>query len=513
MLNALISTISPAWALKREQSRLALGRVRDLQARMAYEGARVTRRTRGWQASATSANVETMLALQTLRDRSRDLVRNNPYAAAGLDMAVSYQVGTGIVPRSDTGDKTADMAANALWEQWGRQADGTGRHDINGLMAQAARTRCEAGEALVLMEPIGAAEARARNLAVPLLLKVLEPDHLDGYQNNWMAPNDAIIQGVEMDGRGRPIFYHIYPNHPGDLQSISQPVRIPANVLLHIYRQDRPGQVRGVPDLAPVMTRLRMIDEYEDAALMQALSQACVAAFVTSGAAEGTGPLEAGAGSTDGIKTLKPGMIERLMPGEQVDFLTPSGSGAFSDFTRHQLRAVATGFGLTYDLLTGDLSQANYSSLRAGRLAFKRRLETLQWQLLVPRLCQPIWEAFIRSAVVAGRLPPIRGEWKVKWSTPRFEMVDPYKDTMAIREQLRLGIMTWGQAVAEAGEDPEQQVTEIAKWNDLHDESGLILDGDPRRVSAGGAAQDAAQNAAVEIAATGAASPGSALTN
>jgi capsid protein len=39
------------------------------------------------------------------------------------------------------------------------------------------------------------------------------------------------------------------------------------------------------------------------------------------------------------------------------------------------LRAVAQGFGLTYDLLTGDLRQANYSSLRAGRLAFKRRLE------------------------------------------------------------------------------------------------------------------------------------------
>lgn len=511
MFNALIGAFSPSWALKREQAAFALSNLRK--ARMSYDGARVTRRTRGWQASATSANVETLTALQTLRNRSRDLVRNNPYASAGLDMAVAYQVGTGIVPRSSTGDAAMDKAANDLWEQWGRQADGAGRHDINALMAQAARTRCEAGESLVMLEPIGAAEARSRNLVVPLLLKVLEPDHLDGYINNWLVPSDTIIEGVEMDGRGRPIAYHLYPNHPGDLQSISQPVRVPANIILHLYRQDRPGQVRGVPDLSPVMTRLRMLDEYEDAALMQAMSQACVAAFVTSGAAEGTGPLEAGAASTDGVKTLTPGMIERLMPGEQVDFLTPSGAGAFAEFTRHQLRAVATGFGLTYDLLTGDTSQANYSSMRAGRLAFKRRLEALQWQLLVPRLCQPIWDAFIRSAIVAGRLPAIRGDWAVKWSPPRFEMVDPYKDTMAIREQLRLGTMTWGQAVAEAGEDPEQQVAEIAKWNEQHDDAGLILDGDPRRVSSGGAAQDAAQNAAVEIAATGAASSGSALTN
>jgi capsid protein len=84
--------------------------------------------------------------------------------------------------------------------------------------------------------------------------------------------------------------------------------------------------------------------------------------------------------------------------------------------------------------------------------------------------------------------------------------VDPLKDALAIKAQLRLGLMTWGQAVAEAGWDARQQARDIAAWNAAHDEAGIILDGDPRRTGGAGSAQDAAQNAAVEIAATGAAS-------
>ena len=117
------------------------------------------------------------------------------------------------------------------------------------------------------------------------------------------------VQGVRLDTWGRPVAYRVTKAHPGDEGIPGQVVEMSADWLLHIYRQDRPGQVRGVPDLAPVMTRLRMLDEYEDATLMQALSQACVAAFVTSSADAGAGPMEAPADT--GAKSLAPGMVER----------------------------------------------------------------------------------------------------------------------------------------------------------------------------------------------------------
>ena len=88
-------------------------------------------------------------------------------------------------------------------------------------------------------------------------------------------------------------------------------------------------------------------------------------------------------------------MIEYLEPGKDVKFATPSANGDYADYMRMQLHAVAAGVGLTYELLTGDLSQVNYSSIRAGLIEFRRRMEALQWQLIVPGLCQPVWSRFV----------------------------------------------------------------------------------------------------------------------
>jgi lambda family phage portal protein len=456
-------------------------------------------------------------ALKMLRDRSRDLVRNNPFATAGLDLMVSYQVGTGIMPRSATRDDALDSEVDALWSSWAAGADLSGRTDIYGLQALMARARGESGEVLAQLIPLTAQEARSRRLPVPLAIQVIEADHLDETFDGGMRGQSPMIrQGIELDRAQRPVAYHVHLQHPAETDGLLGPAsalqreRIPAERMLHLFRQDRPGQLRGVPDLAPVMTRLRSLDELEDAALEQAKVQACLAALIVSQAPAAAGPLE-GTGAADeeaaeaGQKTLYPGMMERLLPGEDVKFLTPSGTGSFDGLARHQLHAIATGWGLTYDLLTGDLSGANYSSLRAGRLAFKRRLERLQWHVLIPGMCQRIWDAWIDAAIRAGVLAPREGGYPVAWSPPVFEMVDPLKDAMAVKEQMRLGLLTWGQAVGQMGWEPRRQAEEIAEWNAAHDDRGLILDGDPRRTGGSGGAQDTRVNSAIEIAATGAA--------
>lgn len=503
MFERILAAIAPARALRRAHARLVL---RNLQAR--YDAARTSRRTRGWRADATGPNAEVQGGLVTVRDRSRDLVRNNPFASAALDLLVSYQVGTGIIPRSATGDNGLDRDVDAVFADWARTADISGRRDFWGLQALVARSRSEAGEALTVLVPMGRAAARQRGMAVPLALQVIEPDHLDvGCDED--SGGRRIRQGIELDGVGAPIGYWLRDNHPGERdgiigQRIGQLSRYAAQDVLHVFKQDRPGQLRGMPDLAPVMTRLRALDELEDAALESMKVQACLAAFVTTQAPAGRGPLEGADSETgDPVKSFSPGMIERLLPGEDVKFAEPTGSGGFSETARHQLHAIATGFGLTYDLMTGDLSQANYSSLRAGRLAFKRRLEAAQWLMLVPQFCQPVWDAFIRMAMLSGAIPPRAGAWPVQWAPPRFELVDPLKDTAALNAMVRSGFMTWGQAVAEFGWDPRAQADEIKRWNAEHDEYGLILDGDPRRTGGSGGAQDSKVNSAIEIAATG----------
>lgn len=504
-----MAAIAPGWAARRAQARLAWLRLSAM-----YEGAQQTRRTQGWRTSPRGPNAEIQPALARLRDRSRDLVRNNPFAAAGLDILVAYQVGAGITPRSVTRDRALDEQVDALFGAWADRADIAGRLDFFGLQALMARSRAEAGESLALLVPLTAAEARRRGMAVPLALQLVEADHLDEAldRNARGAADMRVRQGVEIDAAGMPVAYHLRLEHPGETlmlggSAIARTERFAADRVVHLFRQDRPGQIRGVPDMAPVISRLRSLDELEDAALEQAKIQACLAAFVISGAGPSAGPLEGTDPVTgDPLKTFYPGMVERLLPGEDVKVATPSGPGGFSDLARHQLHAIAAGWGLTYDLLTGDLSQANYSSLRAGRLAFKRRLERTQWHVLIPA-SHRIWEAFVRAAVMAGALPPRAEGYPVEWSPPTFEMVDPLKDALAIKEQVRMGLITWGQAVAQMGWEPHRQARDIAMWNDTMDEAGIILDTDPRRTAKSGGAQDASQNAAVEMGATGAAMP------
>jgi lambda family phage portal protein len=180
------------------------------------------------------------------------------------------------------------------------------------------------------------------------------------------------------------------------------------------------------------------------------------------------------------IESFEPGMIEYLEPGKDVKFAAPSASGGYAEYMRFQLHAIAAGVGLTYELLTGDLSQVNYSSIRAGLIEFRRRMEALQWQLLVPGLCQPVWRRFVEAAQAAGQLPE-DGEIIADWTAPRFEAVDPLKDIQADVLAVRAGVMTLKEAIARQGYEPAQVLREIAETNAEIDALGLILDSDPRR--------------------------------
>jgi lambda family phage portal protein len=172
-------------------------------------------------------------------------------------------------------------------------------------------------------------------------------------------------------------------------------------------------------------------------------------------------------------------MIEYLPAGKDVRFAAPAASGGYPEYMRIQLHAIAAGLGLTYELLTGDLSQVNYSSIRAGLIEFRRRMEALQWQVLIPCLCNPVWSRFVQVAQAAGSLPA--GTFGVEWTAPRFEAVDPLKDAKADIMSVRAGFMTLKEAIARNGYDPSDVLMEIADTNARIDELDLVLDSDPRR--------------------------------
>jgi len=462
-------------------------------------------RASAWAPSGGSATAEVGMAAPTVARRARDAVRNDPYACRIVDLWTGNAVGAGITTR------WPDQRHANPWRRWAESTacDAEGRLDLYGLQALVMRAVVESGECFVrflMTEP-------SPTNPIGLRLQVLEADHLDTARNGMLA-GAATIQGIAVGEAGEPIGYWLHRVHPGAAWILPGATwlgseRIPASDVLHIYRKRRPGQLRDVSWLAPVLLRLRDLGDYEAALLMKAKIEACLAAVVTeegdealTGAAAGL--LRDAQGRT--VESFEPGMILYRRGMGSVEVVNPSGGGSHAAFARRALEAAAVGAGLTYDQVSGDLTQANYSSLRAGKIEFRRLCEQVQYGMLIPMLVRPIADRFHAQGALLGLWGDDMPDG-VSHVPPAHEMIDPLKDTTALIAQVRAGFVLQPEAAGAFGYDFRAAVEMIREANALLDEAGISLDTDPRRVAKSGSAQDAAQMAAVEIAATGAAAP------
>ncbi len=504
LLDRAISAVSPRTALQRARSRVALalttGYLERHAERFRYDGATAGRRAHGWYAASTDANVELMGSLTWLRNRGRDLVRNNPYAARAVEELAGNVVGTGIVPKAKTGNTGIDKVIDAEWPFFAEACDTPQRLDFYGMQTLTVRTMAESGEALVRFRP----QPTDFGLRIPLQLQMLEADFLDQARTMGLV-NGHVMEGVQFDEMGRRVAYWLFSYHPGGVLIlnprggiVSQPV--PADQIMHVYRVLRPGQVRGVPWLAPVMIALRDLDDYCDAERIRKKIEACVTAFVEQPEGIDGDPL--GLASTDPasglpVESFEPGMVEYLKPGQAVKFNNPPAAGGYREYKMTELQGIMAGIGLPYELGTGDMSQVNYSSWRGGMLGFRNTVEAYRWLTLIPLFCMPVWRRFIDTLVLQGKILRSAAQDEqvslrtVQWTAPRFESVDPVKDAEAVLKDVRMGRKTWFEAVLENGYDPTTQLEQIALFNKLVDKFEIILDSDPRRTTLRGQEQTA----------------------
>jgi len=447
-----------------------------------YEAAAMTRRTTGWSPVASDVNTLVFRNADTLRSRSRDMVRRNPWATNALDAFVGNCIGTGIKPQPLHSDAELRERIQALWLRWTDEADATFLTDFYGLQALACRSVMEAGECFIRLRP----RLPKDGLSVPLQLQLLEAEHLPTSETRKLENGNYIRAGIEFNGIGKRVAYHLYREHPGDTlnpMASTELVRVPAESVLHLFRPIRPGQLRGQPWLTQVLIKLYELDQYDDAELVRKKTAAMFAGFVTKNAPEdvlvGEGAADANGAALTG---LEPGTLQVLLPGEDVKFSNPADVGAsYETFMRVQLRSIAAGMGITYEQLTGDLTGVNYSSIRAGLLEFRRRCEQFQHQVIVFQMCRPIWRAWIDAAVLAGALPDGDGNYDVKWIPPGFAWVDPLKDIKAQIMAVRAGFKSRAEVVSEQGYDAEEIDREIAADNARADSLGLEYDSDPRK--------------------------------
>lgn len=479
-LDDVIGWFAPKAGARRVRARTSFDTVRG------YAGAALGRNTDGWRTPQSSADAEIAAAGTRLRDRSRDLVRNNPHAAKAISILASNIVGEGIMPRPVTGDAAQDKKVKEAFNKWSRECDADGQLDFFGLQTLAVREMVEGGEILARRR------WRAPNdgLAIPVQIQLLEADYLDDSKTGVLANGSTAVSGIEFNFIGQRQAYWLFRDHPGSAVSSSKSYQsspVPARDIAHLYEKQR-TQCRGAPWGTPVLRRVKDIDDYDFAEGVRKKIEASTVAFVIGDdeTEDGIAP-KAVDGRGNLVEKFAPGLIAYLRGGKDVRFNAPATVGGYEDYKRVTAREVAAGWRVPYELLTGDLSSVNFSSARVGIVDFRRLCGVIQWQIVIPMLLEPWWKWFCEAAHLAGEIDT--PDVPVEWSPPKFEAIEPYKDALADLITIRSGTRSWFDVTASRGRNPDDVLAEIVDANAKFDAGGVTLDSDPRRTSMKGLLQ------------------------
>lgn len=440
-------------ALKVAQSELYKERLR------AFEAGKQSRRTDGWLAQNRGPNADMRQVLQRIVSRHQDSVDSDPWADKAIKVIVNNWIGEGIIGEPANKNKKYSQ----LWNDWADSVacDFYGKVNFYGLQSLVARTIAVRGSCLVRRR---IDEQLIRKGLPPLTLQVLEPDWLDLSKDD----GTSIVFGKQYDTDGRLEGYWIRKNHPGESdwrQSRLGSDLIPPEEICHVYDVRRPGQATGVPWGASSLLTLRDIGDHAQARMMLDKLACCFTAFMTdsdpdsvlTGAVDPSNPDPA---IPTLFERLEPGAVEILPPGKDIKFSTPPAAGNFIELQRHHLHAIAAGYGITFEALTGILSEVNFSNGRMGWLEFHRNVGHWRWNISIPQFLDPVAQWFATAVATAGMATRVAP--RMLWTPPRREMIDPTREIPALVAAVRAGLMSLSEVQRSLGYVPDQVIDELA---------------------------------------------------
>lgn len=474
VLDRFLLAVNPRAALERAQ-------YRELY-RSYYAAADRGRKKGGWTAVNATGEVTNRPERDIIRARARQLEANDDMLKAVILDLERNVVGTGITLQARVRDQDGNdreelnNAIERAWRRWSKpeSCTVTGTMSLWEVCQMAVRRRYVDGGILILKTYTGGA----------FRLQLLEVDDLDTSILNHGG--NRVVGGVEIDGYNRPVAYHLRRQEVSGLWS-GQVMRVDADRVIYLPHLTRCSQIREMSPAASSLPRIDDINLLVEAALKKEQTQACYGMAVirnTPGAMGGVG--RGMTGSDTGQREsypeeyIAPGMIKYLQPGEDIKPIAPSGVSSTADaMIRTVQRQAGAGAGLSYEAVSRDMSQVNYSSARQGMLQDRKTYGELQ-QYLIDHFLEPVYREWLSWAVLTGQVvipdyaeDPERYQEAV-WIPPGWEWIDPLKEANANAKALETGQTTLQKICAARGEDwrelMEQRAREIAWLNKINRE-------------------------------------------
>jgi lambda family phage portal protein len=502
-VDKLYQYIAPVAAVKRLQAR------QQMHFAQSYRGAsRYQNSLSDWKVSSGDADSDLNWDLPTLRQRSRDLLRNNPLALGAINTICTNVIGTGLKlhARLDrevlklTDEEADKWEANTerefrLWAE-STYCDAARTLTFTGLQELAFRSTLENGDCFVLLNYQNPQEFSKNSYSFQnpysLRLQLIEADRICNKDD--VADTDSLVQGVQKNSEGAPIAYHVLQRHPGN-RTFSKVSRewgvVPAfsrtgrRLMLHLYSMRRASQTRGLPYLAPVIESLKQLDRYTQAEITAAVISSLFTVFVKT--PEGDGNLVSKAINNHQNPHhyhLQGGNVVNLAHGEDITTANPGRPNEqFDPFIQAILRQIGVALELPFEVLIKHFT-ASYSAARAALLEAWRFFSAKRnW--FAENFCQPVYEAWLLEAVSLGRVPApgfltsaaIRQAYLgSEWTGPAPGQIDPLKEIQAAKERVDMGISTLARETATlTGEDWEQIHRQAQKEQKMLKKSGINL--------------------------------------
>lgn len=474
----------------------------------------------GWLWRGGSADEDIGENVQTLRERSRDAFMGIPLATGAIECLDSNVVGEGLYPAPnidgetlgldefETADLNHEIAEKFEW--WAcdaRECDYEAKHSFYLLQSVAFQSMLLSGDCPVLF-PLRPRQGTLFDLR----LRVFEADRI--MNPSVPRPNVNIFSGVELNGEGELVAYHIADRHP-----LATGRKVPftprrtfrvepfgvltgrRNMVL-LIKPERPEQRRGVPILAVCLELLKQMGRYTDATVVSAVLQSYFTAFITS---EFPDPTIFDTLLTEEQKKeitntspysvqLGPGIINFMRPGHAVNFANPTmPQSTFGEFAISICKFLGSALGIPYEVLLKQFN-ASYSASRAALLDFWRRVR--KWRaLLVDQFCQPVYEEWLADAISLGRIENFPGGFddpyirramlRCIWTGASAGSLDPQKEVAAADAKVKSGFSTIERESAELnGSNYRDNIRQQSLEQVEFDEAGLIYP--PYRSGGGG---------------------------
>ena len=440
-----------------------------------YQGASTGRLFADWISSSKSADAEIKDSLRTLRDRARNLARNDSYVARYLKLMVSNVIGKHgirISAKARNENGSLDLAANRQIEEAWKKFTKLGVCTANGkqsfLDCQKLFVESLSRDGEVLIRHI---KTNANDFGYQI--QFIESDLLDENLNQTFSNGNKICMGVEIDKYRKPIAYHLFKNNPyGDSFDIGKEhIRVPANEITHVYMPDRAEQTRGVSHIAVAMANIKQLSGYLEAEIVAARLGASKSGFFSS--ADGDSYVGDDYENTfNPVMNVEPGTFQQLPDGMTFTPYDPTHpTSAFESFTTTVLRSIASGLNISYHALSNDLTSVNYSSIRQGSLEDRSNYQIWQ-QFAIEHFIDIVFKKWLEMAITTKAVNLPMGKYDkfadaVNYIPRSFPWIDPLKEMQANVMGLQNGITTYSDIVSSYGKDVEETFEQHQKEQEL----------------------------------------------